>query len=213
MTGATRGQGDMPIKGLRAVSRLLLVAAGLVMVAVTLLIVLEIVLRQVFGRSMGGVDEVAGFALAVATAWSFGAVLLDKAHVRIDTLYLRFGPRMRALLDLVALAGTLAFIGTLVWYATQVLSDSIRFGSTSQSSLALPRAVPQALWLGGLAWFLLVAAVLFVASVAAILRGDWKRVGELAGAQQLEDELQAELASTQGREAETVPDNAGVPSR
>ncbi|MCB1468928.1 MAG: hypothetical protein KDK08_17720, partial [Rhizobiaceae bacterium] len=64
------------LNGLRAASRLLLLAGGLLMLASTVLIVLEIVLRQIFGRSIGGVDELAGFALAVASAWSFGAVLL-----------------------------------------------------------------------------------------------------------------------------------------
>ena len=199
---------DMPLRGLRAVSRWLLVAGGLVMVAVTALIVAEIVLRQLFNRSLGGVDEVAGFALAVATAWSFAAVLLDKAHVRIDTLYLRFGLRMRAILDVVALMGTLAFIGTLVWYGAQVLADSIRFGSSSQSSLALPKAVPQALWLAGLAWFALVAAILLAASLWAVLRGDWRRVHRIAGAQQLEDELSAELEAARVRRS----DGAGAPA-
>ena len=55
------------------------VAGGFLIVLACALIVIEIVMRQAFRSSMGGVDELAGFALAVGTAWSFGAVLLDKA--------------------------------------------------------------------------------------------------------------------------------------
>jgi len=192
----------MPLKTLRAVSRTMLIAGGLLIVAACALIVLEIVMRQIFKRSLGGVDELAGFALAVGSAWSFGAVLLDKGHVRIDTLYGQLPRAGRGLLDVVGLAATVLFIGTLVYFAAEVLITSIHFGATSQSSLAIPKSVPQALWLGGLAWFLLVAIVLLVACLAAMLRGDWIKVGRLAGAPELETELSAELADARQRRSD-----------
>lgn len=189
----------MPLARLRAVSRWILLAGGFLIVVACALIVLEIVMRQVFRRSLGGVDELAGFALAVGTAWSFGAVLLDKSHVRIDTLYARFGERGKALLDIASLTGTVVFVGMVVYFATQVLTTSMRFGASSQSSLNIPKAVPQALWVAGLGWFLIVALVLLVACLVAAARGDWRQVGRLAGAPDVEAELRAELANTQGR--------------
>ena len=190
----------MPLAGLRAVSRYILLAGGFLIVLACALIVIEIVMRQVFRSSMGGVDELAGFALAVGTAWSFGAVLLDKSHVRIDTVYARFGERGKALLDILSLAGTVLFMGVMVYFATQVLMTSIRFGASSQSSLDIPKAVPQALWVAGLGWFLLIAAALLFLCILAAVRGDWKQVGRLAGAPDLEAELQAELAATERRD-------------
>ncbi len=189
----------MPLARLRAVSRWILLAGGFLIVVACALIVLEIVMRQVFRRSLGGVDELAGFALAIGTAWSFGAVLLDKSHVRIDTLYARFGERGKALLDIASLTGTVVFVGMVVYFATQVLTTSMRFGASSQSSLNIPKAVPQALWVAGLGWFLIVALVLLVACLVAAARGDWRQVGRLAGAPDVEAELRAELANTQGR--------------
>ena len=204
MTMTARGPQMTSLKGLRAASRLLLLAGGLLMLASTVLIVLEIVLRQIFGRSIGGVDELAGFALAVASAWSFGAVLLDKAHVRIDTAYARCGLRTRAYLDVVGLGGTVIFVGTMVYFGLQMLMSSIRFGATSQSSLAIPKAVPQALWLAGLGWFLFVAVVLLVNCLVSIAKGEWHRVALLAGAQQLEDELRGELEQVEQRGTDTT---------
>jgi TRAP-type C4-dicarboxylate transport system permease small subunit len=206
MTARGMPAGPLPLKGLRAVSRYILLAGGFLIVAATALIVVEIVMRQVFRRSLGGVDELAGFALAVGTAWSFGSVLLDKAHVRIDTVYAHFGEKGRALLDIASLAGTVLFMGMMVWFATEVLMTSLRFGASSQSSLAIPKSVPQALWVAGLAWFLLVAIVLLACCLMALARGDWKTVGRLAGAPELEEELRAELADTEQRKA----DDAGV---
>ena len=40
---------------------------------------------------------------AVGTSWSMAHVLVTRGHVRIDALYGRFGPRVRALLDIFAL--------------------------------------------------------------------------------------------------------------
>lgn len=206
MTARSTPAGPVPLKGLRTISRYILLAGGFLIVMATALIVVEIVMRQVFRRSLGGVDELAGFALAVGTAWSFGSVLLDKAHVRIDTVYAHFGEKGRALLDIASLAGTVLFMGMMVCFATEVLMTSLRFGASSQSSLAIPKSVPQALWVAGLAWFLLVAVVLLACCLTALARGDWKAVGGLAGAPELEEELRAELADTEQRKA----DDAGA---
>lgn len=191
----------MPLKGLRAISRYILLAGGSLIVIAAGLIVVEIVMRQLFSRSLGGVDELAGFALAVGTAWSFGAVLLDKAHVRIDTVYSHFGDKSRAFFDILSLAGTVLFMSAMLYFATGVLTTSIRFGASSQSSLAIPKSVPQAMWVAGLGWFLLVAVILLCCCLAAMFRGDWKQVGRLAGAPDIEAELSAELADTEQRNA------------
>lgn len=202
MTARNAPTSSVPLRGLRAVSRFVLLAGGFLIVIAAGLIVIEIVMRQVFSHSLGGVDELAGFALAVGSAWSFGAVLLDKAHVRIDTVYAWFGEKGRALLDIASLAGTVVFMSTLVYFAAEVLITSLRFGASSQSSLAIPKAVPQALWLAGLGWFLLVAVVLLACCLMALVRGDWKQIGKLAGAPDIQQELSAEIANTAHRNAD-----------
>ncbi|WP_108658298.1 TRAP transporter small permease subunit [Acuticoccus kandeliae] len=199
--------GGGPLRWLRAVSRAILIAGGLMIVAACVLIVVEVGLRQLLDRSLGGVDELAGFALAVGTSWAFGAILIDKAHVRIDTLYSRFGDRVRTIADIVGLVGTLAFAATLLLFSVEVLRSSVRFGTTSQGALALPVAVPQAMWVGGLAWFVLVTAVLLVASVFAVLSGNWRRVGTIAGARGIEDEIRSEV--TRAGALSQVPSGEG----
>ena len=51
------GGSSMPLTGLRAISRYILLAGGFLIVLACALIVIEIVMRQVFSSSMGGVGR------------------------------------------------------------------------------------------------------------------------------------------------------------
>jgi TRAP-type C4-dicarboxylate transport system permease small subunit len=57
---------------------------GALVLLAALLIAVDVVLRKVFNASIGGADELAGYALAIGTAWGLGAALLDRTHIRID---------------------------------------------------------------------------------------------------------------------------------
>ena len=74
------------------------------------LIGIDVLMRKFLDRSIGGADELAGYALAIGTAWGLGAALLDRAHIRIDSLYVLFPRRLRLALDLAALV---LFVGLL----------------------------------------------------------------------------------------------------
>ena len=173
--------------------------AGALMLAAAFLIAAEVLLRQVFHLSIPGVDELAGFTLAVGATWSFALAMLDKAHIRIDTLYERFGRPMRAVLDIVALAGLVGFLAPLTWYASTTFHSSVSYGATSQSALASPLAVPQGLWLLGLVWFLFVVLLLLARCIAALARRDLDGVTRLAGVASAQEELDAELADAARR--------------
>lgn len=194
----TRGESRL-IHGVRSISTFMLVLGGLLILVAAGLIVVEVVARQVFRRSLGGVDELAGYALAVSSAWSFAATLLDKRHIRIDTIYQHMRPPVRAVFDVLGLAALIGFLLILTPHAYEVFSYSLAYGTTSQTPLATPRAIPQGLWVGGLVWFTFVASVLFMVSVRALLLRRFDRVHELAGTPSIEAELTAEVAARQSR--------------
>src|SRR5204862_289075 len=77
---------------------------GALILAAALLIGIDVTLRKFFNASIGGADEVAGYALALGTAWSLGATLLDRAHIRIDSLYVLFPRPLRLALDFAGIA-------------------------------------------------------------------------------------------------------------
>ena len=73
---------------------------GALVLLAAVLIGIDVLMRKFLARSIGGADELAGYSLAIGTAWGLGAALLDRAHIRIDSLYVLFPQKLRLALDL-----------------------------------------------------------------------------------------------------------------
>ena len=180
-----------------AVSRAGAIAGGGLLLAAAVIIAIDVVLRAAFARSIGGADELSGYALAIATAWGLSFALLHRAHIRIDSLYEHFPPWTRAGLDVLSLLGFLLFMGLTTWRAWGVLQQSIVSNAHSISALATPVAVPQALWFGGLVFLMFTLLLLLAQSVAAMTRRDLRSVARLIGSKAVAEEVSEEIAGAQ----------------
>ena len=189
----TDAAGGTVVRVLERVSRVAVWIAGGMMLGTVGLVSAEVVLRKVLNMSFGGADELSGYAYAIASSWAFAFALLSRDHIRIDVVYVVFPPRVRAGLDMVALASLGAFAVTLAIYAGQALSFSLEMGATANTPLATPLWIPQALWLLGFILFLVVLAVQFARSAAALTRGDLEMLRSIAGTKSVHDEVQEEL--------------------
>jgi len=167
---------------------LLLLAAGLVGV--------EVVIRRLFSVSVGGTDELAGYALAISTTWALAFTLLERAHIRIDSLYVHLPVRLCAVLDIAGLLLLIAFFGLIAWYGYGVFQTSWALGARSLSPLGTPLVLPQLLWVLGLVMFLAIAVLLLLRAVVALLAGDLARVHRLVGSRTVREEVAAELGET-----------------
>src|SRR2546423_14884761 len=76
--------------GVRRLSQWGLWFGGALVLLAAILIGIDVVLRKLFDTSIGGADELAGYALAIGAAWSLAAALLERAHIRVDSLYVLF---------------------------------------------------------------------------------------------------------------------------
>ena len=168
---------------------------GILILAAALLIGFDVAIRQIFVKTIGGADELAGYALAIGSAWTFGFTLLRRAHVRIDSLYVFLPMRFRPLLDIFGLTLFILFMGLVAWHASGTLGQSIESGSRSISPLGTPLAIPQSLWVVGLFLFMLVALLLLLRAVAALVHGDaatvMRLIGSRSATEEVEDEMQA----------------------
>lgn len=183
-----------PLLGVaRAVSRAGVWLSGALMVGAAGLIGVDVVLRKLFDMSVGGADEVSGYVLAIGSAWAFGYCLLDRAHIRIDSVYVWLPARVQAVLDVAAVLVFTGFMALVTWHAWGVLAQSWSVSARSISPLATPLVIPQALWLVGLLSVLVVGVVLLVRAVPALAQGRRAEVGRLVGYRTVGEELEAEL--------------------
>lgn len=158
----------------------LAVAAGALLLLTVLVTLFDIATRP-FGLSIGGTDEISGYAMAISTSWGVSYALTNMAHVRIDLLRAQSNPRGRALFDLfaiVSLAGVALTIGYRVW---PVLAQSIRNNALANTTLETPLWIPQSLWLAGWLWFAVSAVVIASATLTFTLTGRYKAVEDVAG--------------------------------
>src|SRR4026207_2550421 len=79
------------------------IVGGAMLLGASIVICIDTVLRYTLSWTVGGADELAGYALAISSAWSFSAALLSRSHIRIDTVYVRVRPRGRGALDFLRL--------------------------------------------------------------------------------------------------------------
>jgi TRAP-type C4-dicarboxylate transport system permease small subunit len=168
---------------------------GLLLTVSAFLIGLDIALRQTLVVTIGGANELAGYALAVSSSWGCTVALVHRIHVRIDSVYTHLSARLRALLDIVGLAAFIYFLTFVTFYAWKVLEQSIESNTHSISALGAPLAIPQAVWFAGFVVFLGVASVYLLRAMLAFAKGDLRRVRELLGARSIQEEMEFEKES------------------
>lgn len=187
------------MKAIAVLARSGLWFGGALILLSAILIGIDVFLRKVFVLSIGGGDELAGYALAIGTAWALGATLLDRAHIRIDSLYMLLPASLRVVLDIVGLVMLVGFFSLVFWHGLGVFEQSWASGSRSQSALETPLIIPQAIWLAGLALFMLVGAALLLASLARLVRGDRAGVARLIGTRSAAEDVAEELRAAERR--------------
>ena len=186
---------------MRRISRWGLWFGGALVLIAALLIGVDVVLRKFFIVSIGGADELAGYSLAIGTAWGLAAALVDRAHIRIDSLYLLFPRLLRAVLDLLGLGLFIFFFSLMAWHGAGVVEQSWTSGSRSQSALQIPTVIPQSIWLAGLILFILAGVLLILDTLIKISRRDFAGISRSVGIRSAEEDVEEEIAAIKRRQA------------
>jgi TRAP-type C4-dicarboxylate transport system permease small subunit len=171
---------DGLLRLLRRLNRHVAHAAGAAWLGCAGLVVADTVLRRM-GAGFGGTDEVAGYVMAIATAWSLAYALTERAHVRIDLIRGRLGDAGRAALDLLALAALSGVALAVAWRCWPVLERSLANGSRANTPLETPLWWVQAPWMAGWAWFAATCVALTAIALRELLRGRAGSVEAAAG--------------------------------
>ena len=166
---------------LRSINRIIALLCGIALMAAVVLILLEVAGRRWPALRVGGADEISGYVMAGLATWGFSYALLERAHIRIDLLYMKLSTSGRAWFDIIAMA-SVAFVAVLVaYYAYDVLGKSLARGSRSNTPLAIPLWIPQVIWFAGWAWLTISSTVLLACLLTLSFARRWGAVAEIAG--------------------------------
>jgi TRAP-type C4-dicarboxylate transport system permease small subunit len=190
---------DQLIEWVRRISRYGAWFGGILILLAAVIVSLDVVIRELFTLPVGGTDELSGFALAISSAFAFSYALLERAHVRIDSLYTTLPKPVRACLDIIGLAVFTLFMALLSWQALGVFTESFRNSTVTLSAFAWPLRYPQFLWVLGLFWFVLVAALLLLRSLLTLFTRDWTLIQRQIGSKTIQEELKEELELAEKR--------------
>jgi len=150
--------------------RLTGIISGYACLALSFLIVAEILGRKLFNVSIQGVDEIGGYVVAVTGTFGMALAAWHRGHTRIDILLSRVGVRTRAVLNVFAyftLAAGAVFMSTMAW---RTLAETIEFKSVASTPLQTPLWIPQTLWLCGLIFFSLTASAMCIRGVYLLIK-------------------------------------------
>jgi TRAP-type C4-dicarboxylate transport system permease small subunit len=177
------------INRLRVINRGVAIAVGLGLLGCAAFVLTDIIMRR-FGSSLGGTEEIAGYAMALATSWGMAFTLLELGHVRIDLLRSRTGTFSKALFDLfsmIVMSGVIVAIAVKAW---PVVSRSVEMGSRANTPLETPLAWVQVPWFAGWVWFAVMSCIVTLCVLSLIVKGRAPDTEAIAGAFAEQETLQ-----------------------
>jgi TRAP-type C4-dicarboxylate transport system permease small subunit len=150
----------------RRVNRLFTRLAGIIVLAITLVVLCEIFLRYALNAPTTWAMDGARFAVVYVFFLALGPALESGHHVVVDLfdrlLPLRLRPYQRVLGDLL----TLIFAALLLWYLLQETRQVFASGETAFSVVAMP--LKYIYWIGP------VGALEFLLTALALLGRSWR---------------------------------------
>jgi TRAP-type C4-dicarboxylate transport system permease small subunit len=163
-------------RAIAALARVMGVLAGWGFVLCAFFIAAEVLARAFLRVSTGSTVELSGYMLAFGLSWGLAHALAERGHVRIDVLVNHLPRALRVWLHLIALTLLAVFTGFLAKGAWDLVDESLLFGATDISALRTPLAIPQGLWAGGIAVFLLLILAMLAENLLLALAGDSRAV-------------------------------------
>lgn len=161
------------------------IIGGILLLAVSALVILEITLRKFFASSIQGVDTLSSYAMAVSFAWAMPYAILHRVHVRIDVLHMILPSKLRAWLDIGSAVVFFIYMVLLTWFCAQLAIASYRDNTLSSGLLSVPLSIPQGLWSAGFFAGVLTLLYLLIRAILTLRRGDYTTLRRLIGTESL----------------------------
>ncbi|MDU9005331.1 TRAP transporter small permease subunit [Sedimentitalea todarodis] len=183
---------DRTLNAAETVSRVFVWVGGSLILGSAILVTIEVFLRKFLNVSLGGADEISGYAFGVATSLGFAYALFERAHIRVDAVYTFFPKTMQRVADLVGLVLLVGFGAVVAYMAWSLVGDTLKNGSRSITPMRTPLAIPQIPWLIGWLFFVATGVLMFIAALANLFTGRGERADQLIGMKTLSEQIEDE---------------------
>lgn len=174
-------------------SRIASIIFGVVMLVLAAAVTVETVVRKMFSVSLGGIDELSGYAIAIGAPLAFAVTLIEQSHIRINLFHMRMPFRIQAVLNALAALSLGALAVYLLIFTIDTVRDTQAYQSIAQTPWATPLIYPQILWAVAVLAFAVPAVYLAARAMLLLFRGDWPVLNQRFGPETAADELKAEL--------------------
>ncbi len=183
---------DSLLNGTRKVSLWLTWLGGCLIVLSACLVTVEVFLRKLFNISLGGADEISGYAFGVATALALSYALFERAHIRVDALMGAIPKALHGLVNLLGLALLIGFAAVVVWNVSSMVGDTLENGSRSITPMRVPLAIPQIPWMLGWMFFVFSGLLIGLVAIKRMVKGDAQGTQDLIGVKSLDEQIEDE---------------------
>lgn len=111
--------------------------AGILFLACSVVIVIEIVARYA-GHPTSWAQDIALFSMIAGAFLCQASVMIDDGHVRVDAFINQLSEPTRQFLIRITLAAALVFIGIVFWYTLQMTMRSYHLGLLTTGLFRVP---------------------------------------------------------------------------
>jgi TRAP-type mannitol/chloroaromatic compound transport system permease small subunit len=113
-------------------------AVSLLVIVIMVTTVYEVVARYAFHNPTNWAWPINCQLFAILALFGGAYTLLKGGHIRVETLYNRFPPKMKLIARLIAFACLLIFIGVLVWQGGVMARISLMAGEWTSGVFKIP---------------------------------------------------------------------------
>lgn len=183
---------EKAFNGSRKLSLWLTWLGGTLIILSAFMVTLEVILRKLFNVSLGGADELSGYAFGIATSLSLAYALFERAHIRVDALFNVMPQWLRPWVNFLGLFLLLGFALVIVVMVWGMVADTLSNGSRSITPMRVPLALPQIPWLLGWMFFVFSGVLLALVALKRWMAGDLAEVNNLIGIKTVDEQIEDE---------------------
>ncbi len=128
------------IQGFARAERVLSIIAGVIIVAIMLLITADISLRFLFNSPIMGTLELTEFGMVVAFYIGLAYLQSQKGHITIEIVVDRLSARTRSVLEGIVYFLCLVVFGLMSWTGWVTAMDALQVGEITYGNIPFPTA-------------------------------------------------------------------------